>query len=748
MRPALSVVPMGWKSAVTLIQAAVRQIVFQRAKIPMITSVEKCRPLPDTDTMTVVYLDNYDELRRYKEIEEDVEEGQETENQRKFNAVCDELGLDRNRGKQLLSSLSGALQGGELDGDRGVLKIAKEKLEKFIVVSLSLLEMEKWKEFPMRHWTGKAAFVAAFKRPLFSILQEIFGHIQEGMNGPVQPAKAVIDEVMTMAILAVQGEADLRAEISETVTCTDASPTGGGIAVATRFKNSGLVAAPAVDPPERCGWCERDLAGIVKAHRYPCSKKCGYQFCSLACTGLHREDASCPRKSFYSPKFGERFSGPNYPLTKAVALAGIAVQKPMDLKLEGEKSWDFFTKKGKERLEEQELNAELLGEHWAPNCRTFSRARGRPVYVKGKGKVKGPKAVRSEEAPWGLDMRRLSKDDVAKVRQDNKMARKALSRLGDAHEKGRIGSLEHPYDSLLWYTEEARKLLETEGFFFTVYSHCCYGGRREKWTGLLHNSRALHAMLHKPQCQGHEGLEGYGAWMEKGKLHFATSEEAEYPWEWCQSYARGLVLEMKARVPAPIGERPRDHFSILYAQVKGATRGFQDEELVNRVVKEVQKMSETMERDQERPHLLWMARQVGLKGTDVRLMVPVEEADMREVLAPYPAFRWLWRNLMAWKWAAPQHINILEVSAFLAELRRRVRDPTGMQQRYLHIVDSMVTYFAVTKGRSSSLRINRLLRRSMAVQLCSRTSPLMCWTLSKWNFSDEASRKFEAKKKP
>ena len=745
VRPALSVVPMGWKSAVTLIQAAVRQIVFKRAGIPMMTSVEKGKALPEGDTMTVVYLDNFDELKRLRQVEDEIEEGRATPNHQRFNEVCDELGLDRNRGKQLLSSLTGGLQGGEMDGDMGVLRMAPDKLRRFLVVSLALLGCEKWKEFAMRHWTGKAAFVAAFKRPLFAILQEIFPHIEEGIKGAVVPAKAVIDEVVCMMILAVQGEADLRAQVSEVVTCTDASPTGGGIAIASKFKNTGLVAAQAKENSEECGCCEKSLLDLSKAHRYPCPRKCGKHFCSLDCTIGHKEDRTCSRKDFFAPVFGERFSGPNFPLTKAVALAGTSVQRPLDLKLPRERSWDFFTEQGKILLGQEEMDPELQAEHWAPSYRTFMKPRGRPVFVKGKGKTKGPQVVRSEEAPWGLDMRELSKDERAKVRQDNKMAKRALARLKEADEKERVASLEHPYDSLLWYTEEAKELIDSGRFYFSTYSHCCYGGRREMWTGLLHNSEAVHSMVHKPRCPGHENLEGYETTLEEGEQRFATVEGAEYPWAWCQSYARGLLLELRRRVPAPIGEKPRDHHSFIYAQVKGATRGFQDESLVQRVVHEVYKMTSTMETGQECSHLRWMSRQVGLKGTDVRLLVPVEESDPREVLTPYPAFRWLWRTLAAWKWGSQQHINVLEVSAFLAEMRRRVRDPNGLKQRYLHIVDSLVTYFAVTKGRSSSIRINRLLRRSMAVQISSRTSPLMTWTLSKWNFSDEASRRFEVK---
>ena len=46
VRPALTVVPMDWKSAVTLVQAAVRNIVYVRTGVPRETSVQKDRELP------------------------------------------------------------------------------------------------------------------------------------------------------------------------------------------------------------------------------------------------------------------------------------------------------------------------------------------------------------------------------------------------------------------------------------------------------------------------------------------------------------------------------------------------------------------------------------------------------------------------------------------------------------------------------------------------------------------------------
>ena len=745
VRPAMAVVPMGWHSAVTLVQAAVRHLVFNLAGVPRMTSVEKGRTLPEAeagDSLTVVYLDNYDELRVMRKLCSD-EDGTvvQSEGQRKFNEVCDRLKLQRNLGKQLVMAFSGAIQGGDLDGRSGVIKVGQDKLFNFIGISLALLISSTWKEFPLRHWTGKAAFMAAFKRPLFAILQEIFESIQMSTQGDLAPSKDVIDEVIAMCTLAVVAETSLRATISPVISCTDASPTGGGSGIATHFKDKCL---DVMDPEEQgltCGECPTPWSQREEQRRYPCPRACGKAFCKLGCLMGHED--SCPRKSFYAPRFGERFSGCNCPLTKAVALAGIAVQTPLDKDYE-ESPWEFFTDEGKAILEESENQADLAAAHWAPNCRTFSRARGRPMRVKGKGKgkVEGPKAVRSNDFPWGFQ--KLNKDDAVKVRQDNKMAARALKGLREGSRAGRIVSLEHPWGSILWETKEAKEMIGDPSFWVTEYSHCCFGGERTKWTRLLHNCKALHEALHRPHCPGHPALKSYEVhWDEETGYKFDTSEEAEYPWTFCVTYANALRGCLLANTPGPVGNQEASSAAIIYSQVRGATRGFQDEKFVRDICRGVVDVLQTMKKGKELEHLKLLMRHVGLRGSDVRINVPTDEVERKETLVPYPAFRWLWKAVLSYKWSEPQHINILEATAVLTEFRRRLREPDMLGERFFNVVDSMVIYFAMSKGRSGSKRLNRTLRRVMALSVCSQTIPVNLWTISKWNFADAPSRRFE-----
>ena len=542
-----------------------------------------------------------------------------------------------------------------------------------------------------------------------------------------------------MMTLSPQAEASLRASISQEISCTDASPTGGGCATATTFKRKSLQVEPPSIPSNLCVMCGRDLHEDPDRAIYPCPRACGGRGCSVRCAQSHSEMGNCPRKEFSVPKFGERFAGPNYPLTKAVALKGGAVQKPLDLKIK-DNPWDF-TEEGKTALEHLEDDPSLRWRHYGHNCRTYSRARGRPIQVKGKGKVRGPARVRSEEQPWGLE--KLSRGDQVKVRQDNKMAKRSLKGVESADQQGGMAGIEHPYDSFLWYTDEAERLRSKPGFHVASWSQCCFGGRRTKWTSLLTNSKRAFLALNRPDCHcTHQ--EPYGARLTDDGVVFDTAEEAEYPWAMCLAYASAVVADLKDLMVTPIGTAVVDMKHLLYNQIMGSTRGLQSEDLVYKLVIEVEKWVLQMDEGQEHQHLRDLARHVGLKGTDIRLTLPKGMENSREIQVPYPAFRWFWKTVLAYRWTSTQHINVLEMTAILAELRRRSRSVKEFHTRYVNIVDSMVAYWAATKGRSSSVRLNRTLRRMMSVELAANIRPLLVWTLSKWNFSDRASRKFEA----
>ena len=131
---------------------------------------------------------------------------------------------------------------------------------------------------------------------------------------------------------------------------------------------------------------------------------------------------------------------------------------------------DFFTEAGKavwEALDASDIDAE----HHAPDCKTMSRARGRPFYINGE-RHEGPPALRDEWHVMGFQHLR-----GYHARQGNKMALRSFKCCSELHDAGKVFTLEHPWRSWLWYMKAAVDLARRPGVKMAVFSNCCFGGR-------------------------------------------------------------------------------------------------------------------------------------------------------------------------------------------------------------------------------------------------------------------------------
>jgi hypothetical protein len=109
-------------------------------------------------------------------------------------------------------------------------------------------------------------------------------------------------------------------------------------------------------------------------------------------------------------------------------------------------------------------------------------------------------------------------------------------------------------------------------------------------------------------------------------------------------------------------------------------------------------------------------------------------------LVPDPAIAWDLKCAQSYAWRSPQHINVLELIAVLNYFRAWLCDGGNRSIRTLHVVDSRVVSCVIAKGRSSSIMLNRVLRRLAGLTLAADTYIVPVWTISAWNFSDDGSR--------
>ena len=723
----LTVVPMGWINSVAVIQCAVRRLVFGLSKVPESSEVSKLKRFPDEDSVSLVYLDSFDEIRKMDKAYAEVLEGKMSERHKSFIESCERLRLPLNEGKRLVGAVRGTMQGGLLDGDRGTFAATPDKLQSLIGLGCALLASRTASEYELRHFVGKALFCLAFRRTGFCILESVFYDIEHLAKGGEFLSRESLDEIIMVIALVPLLRMNLRAKWDREVCITDASPTGGGAAVAKEFK-------PPPDCVQRDGAaCEQCGTALAVENRYPCPAGCGAAVCCWECSNEHR-GTNCKRRDYPVPKFGERFSGKNAPLSRAVAkVGGIEVQPPFDLLLGS----DFFSNEGRDRLKALQDDPLLAAEHWAPECKLFSRARGRPITLPNGKVISGPQPVRDGSHvmgfPWLGDVMK------ARLRKSNKMALAALTRCDVNDHSDIITTLEHPYNSWLWSFKPATHLTEAN-YTYAVGSMCCLGGKREKWFAVLNNSVEIQRELVKLDCPGHEGLLPYTVQVgDDGQLIFDTEEEAEYPDGFCRAYAKGLKEALEKR-GWPQRSEAQGRVTILRNELSQSTSRLAREPVLQLAAEAVFSMEKQMRRGNEWQHLHDLALATSIRGTDVRLWL----ANLENQELPYPAKRWFWKEVMSYAWKRPDHINVLEVNAFVTMQRRRSRDPAKHGTRYLSIVDSMVTRGAVAKGRSPSRAINHLLRKSAALNMAADTYPVAVWTISDWNFSDAASRRKKA----
>ena len=83
---------------------------------------------------------------------------------------------------------------------------------------------------------------------------------------------------------------------------------------------------------------------------------------------------------------------------------------------------------------------------------------------------------------------------------------------------------------------------------------------------------------------------------------------------------------------------------------------------------------------------------------------------------------------------------LLERRAALTELKRRCRTKKRMGLKYLHLLDSAVAIGVLAKKRSSSHRLQRVVRRFDALETASGCVPIFSFCRSNHNPTDYPSR--------
>ena len=132
-----------------------------------------------------------------------------------------------------------------------------------------------------------------------------------------------------------------------------------------------------------------------------------------------------------------------------------------------------------------------------------------------------------------------------------------------------------------------------------------------------------------------------------------------------------------------------------------------------------------------------------MKGEDLLLQAPTDPVVKSQRLrVSIPGGMWRWKDVTGWLWHAnPEHINALELRAVLTALRWRVLKQSNRGMRLLHLIDSLVCLHALTRGRSSSRKLRRILCKINALLLAYNLHPTWGYINTKLNPADRPSRR-------
>ena len=237
---ASQVLPMGWAAAVTIMQHMHRNMALKQRVLPVEREIHREKPLPQKATEACsTYWNLYvDDLTLMEIVSEEWllrsggGLGSVPELQSAMEAAYNSLGVPFSEEKATSRELRCEKLGAFVDGEGGRLGITTARGLDFITLGLYMMSQEKVPTKWVQILLGKYVHIVQFRRPLFSLVDISWDRINNfHAGGPLMPGE--VDEWFTLMCTLPLAYTDLRARLLSKVTCSDASPTGGGLCIST-----------------------------------------------------------------------------------------------------------------------------------------------------------------------------------------------------------------------------------------------------------------------------------------------------------------------------------------------------------------------------------------------------------------------------------------------------------------------------------------------------------------------------------
>ena len=243
------VLPMGFINSVAIAQHIHRRVINQALKGDSRLAsghqeIRRDRPHSSAPHLFRVYLDNYDEPKKVDKALASVVAGTPSAWTLAVRATYENLGLPRHPKKAVTQEARAEVQGAWVDGELGQASPKVEKVLRYVRLACEAIIAGKASQRELQVIGGGFAYMAMFRRPLLAGLSAIWRRIVElGTGGERRRERLgyeVVHELLRFVALTYM---DFRTQVSEHVTASDASTTGGGLCVSRELSPYGIAAS-------------------------------------------------------------------------------------------------------------------------------------------------------------------------------------------------------------------------------------------------------------------------------------------------------------------------------------------------------------------------------------------------------------------------------------------------------------------------------------------------------------------------
>ena len=234
---AATVMPMGWLSAVGILQHAHRRLATLTSPtgLPLQAEIRRDAPLPQVSLQAFqefwhLYLDDSTFLEWVSQ-ESDCKNSpawRPSHFQEILHRVYRTWNIPWSEQKSIMREGRATRLGVELDGEEGLLGVHVEKRLELFQLAMHLLGSETISRKAMQIFLGKMVHLMQFRRPAFSFVHALWRRVLgPPISGPFLPYERREIFMVLGGLLLL--DTNLRAKVSGIVTASDASETGGGV---------------------------------------------------------------------------------------------------------------------------------------------------------------------------------------------------------------------------------------------------------------------------------------------------------------------------------------------------------------------------------------------------------------------------------------------------------------------------------------------------------------------------------------